>query len=71
MHGTGQCLVYADDGNLLGGNIGTMNKNTETLIDSIKVVGLEVNVEKTKYMTVSRDQNTGQNRDIKIGHSRQ
>jgi hypothetical protein len=29
---------------------------------------LEVNVEKTKYMLVSRDQNAGQNREIKIGN---
>jgi hypothetical protein len=41
---------------------------TETLIDASKEVGLEVNVEKTKYMLVSRDQNAGQNRDIKIGN---
>jgi hypothetical protein len=54
--------------NLLGDNIDTINKNTETLIDASKEVGLEVNVEKTKYMLVSRDQNAGQNRDIKIGN---
>jgi hypothetical protein len=37
-----------------------------TLIDVSKEVGLEVNVEKTKYMLVSRDQNAGQHREIKI-----
>jgi hypothetical protein len=42
---------------LLGDNIETINKNTETLIDASKEVGLEVNVEKSKYMLVSRDQN--------------
>jgi hypothetical protein len=52
--------------NLLGDNIDTLNKNTQTLIDVSKEVGLEVNVEKTKYMLVSRDQNAGQNRQIKI-----
>jgi hypothetical protein len=31
-----------------------------------KEVGLEVNVEKTKYMLVSWDQNAGQNREIKM-----
>jgi hypothetical protein len=36
------------------------------LIDASKEVGLEVNVEKTKYKLVSRDQNAGQNRDIEI-----
>jgi hypothetical protein len=53
---------------LLGGNIGTVNKNTETLIDASKEVGLEVNIEKTKCMLVSLDQNADQNRDIKIAN---
>jgi hypothetical protein len=61
-------LAYADDVNLLGDNIDITNKNTETLFDASKEVGLEVNVEKTKYMLVSRDQNAGQNREIKIGN---
>jgi hypothetical protein len=38
-------LAYADDVNLLGDNIDTINKNTETLIHASKEVGLEVNVE--------------------------
>jgi hypothetical protein len=66
LNGTHQLLAYADDVNLLGDNIDTINKNTQTLIDASKEVGLEVNVEKTKYMLVSRDQNAGQNWDIKI-----
>jgi hypothetical protein len=52
--------------NLLGDNIDTINKNTKTLIDASKEVGLKVNIKKTKYMFVSRDQNVGQNWDIKI-----
>jgi hypothetical protein len=40
----------------------------QTLIDASKEVGLEINVEKTKYMLVSRDQNAGQNQEIKIGN---
>jgi hypothetical protein len=42
-------LVSTDDANLLGGNIDTIEKNTQTLIDTSKEVGLEVNTEKTKY----------------------
>jgi hypothetical protein len=61
-------LAYANDVNLLGDNIDTINKNTQTLIDASKEVGLEVNVEKTKYVLVSQDQNAGQNRQIKIGN---
>jgi hypothetical protein len=33
-----------------------------------KEVGLEINVEETKYMLLSRHQNGGQNRDIKIAN---
>jgi hypothetical protein len=47
LNGTHQLLAYADDVNLLGDNIDTINKNTETLMDASKEVGLEVNVEKT------------------------
>jgi hypothetical protein len=66
LKGTHQVLAYVDDVNLLGDNIDTIKKNTETLIDASMEVGLEINVEKTKYMLLSRHQNVGQNRDIKI-----
>jgi hypothetical protein len=68
LNGTHQLVAYADDVNLMGDNIDTINKNTETLIDASKEVGLEVKVEKTKYMLVSRDQSAGQNQDMKIGN---
>jgi hypothetical protein len=68
LNGAHQLLAYADDVNLLGDNTDTINKNTQTLIDASKVVGLEVNVEKTKYILVSRDQNAGQNQEIKVGN---
>jgi hypothetical protein len=68
LNGTYQLLAYADDVNLLGNNIDTVNRNTGTLIDASKEVGIEVNIEKTKYMLVSLDQNAVyQNRDIKTG----
>jgi hypothetical protein len=68
LNGTHQLLVYADDVNVQGDNIDTIKKNTATLIDAGKEVGLEVNTEKTKYMLLSRHQNAGQNYDIKIGN---
>jgi hypothetical protein len=49
LNRTHQLLAYADDVNLLGDNIDT-EKNTETMIDDSKEVGLEINIEKTKYM---------------------
>jgi hypothetical protein len=54
--------------NLLGDNIDTIKKNTGTLIDASKEVGLEVNTEKTKHMLLSRHQNAGQSYDIKIAN---
>jgi hypothetical protein len=36
VNGTHQMLVYADDVNLLGDNIDTTKKNTETVIDANK-----------------------------------
>jgi hypothetical protein len=68
LNGTYQLLAYADDVNLLVDNIDTITKNTETLIDASKEVGLEINEEKTKHMQMSRHQNVGQNRDIKIAN---
>jgi hypothetical protein len=50
LNGTHQLLAYTDDVKLLGDNIDTIKKNTETLFDASKEVGLEINVEKTKYM---------------------
>jgi hypothetical protein len=54
--------------NLLGDNIDIIKKNAETLIDASKEVGLEINVEETKYMLLSSHQNVGQNQDIKIAN---
>jgi hypothetical protein len=68
LNGTHQLLAYADDANLLEDNIDTVEKNTETLSDASKEVGLEINIEKTKYMLLSRHQNAGQNRDMKIAN---
>jgi hypothetical protein len=54
------CLACASDVNVLGDNIDTIQKNTDTLIDDSKEVGLEVNTENTECMLMSHHQKAGQ-----------
>jgi hypothetical protein len=43
LNGTLQLLACADDVDIMGENIDSIRKNTETLLDTGKEVGLEVN----------------------------
>jgi hypothetical protein len=43
LNGTHQLLAYAYDVNLLENNRDTIKRNTETLIDALKKVCLEIN----------------------------
>jgi hypothetical protein len=60
LTGTHQLLVYADDVTLLENNIDTVKKNMETLTDSSKRVGLEVNAEKINCYLDVHQQNGGE-----------
>jgi hypothetical protein len=66
LNGTHQLLTYADDVNVVGEIIDTIQKNTKALLDASKEVGLEVNPKKTKYMLKSRYQKARQTCRIKI-----
>jgi hypothetical protein len=59
LNGTYQFLVYADDVNILGVSVHIIKENAEALVFASKETGLEVNVDKTKYMVMSRDQIAG------------
>jgi len=66
FNGTHQLLVYGDDVGTLGGSVLTLKKNTNALVVASKEIGLEVNAERSEYMGMSRDQNSGQNHNIKL-----
>jgi len=68
LNGTHQLLVYADDVNILGESVYTIMKNAEALGVASKENGLEINADKTKYVVMSRDQNTRGTHSIKIGN---
>ena len=55
--------------NILGGGVHTVKKNAEALVAATKEIGLEVNVHKTKYMTVSRHQNAGRIHSMEMDNS--
>ena len=59
LNGTLRLLVYADDVNMLGGRVRTTKEKAEALTEASKEIGLEVNIDKTKYTVMSRDQNAG------------
>jgi len=54
LNGKHQLLVYADDVNILGGSVRSIEKNTDTFVVANKQTGLEVNADKPKYMVMSR-----------------
>jgi hypothetical protein len=68
LNGTHQLLVCADDVNLLGDSVNTIKENSETILDSSRDIGLEINAENTKYMIMSCYPNSGQNQNIRIAN---
>ena len=65
LNGTHQLLVYADDVNILGGRVHTVQKNKETLLFANRKTRIEVNADKTKYVVMSGNRNAGRSLIIK------
>jgi len=57
------------DVNIPGGSINTLQKNAEALVAATREIGLEVSADETKYMVMSRDQNAGRIRSVRIDNS--
>jgi hypothetical protein len=66
LNETHKLLVYADDVNLLGDSVNTIEENSETLLEANRDIGLEINAEKTKYIILSPHRNSGQDQNIRI-----
>ena len=66
LNGTTQILTYADDIALLGDNKETLINNAKILLDKTKELGLQINVEKTKYMVTDRIQNIHNNGNLVV-----
>jgi len=47
----------------------TLQENAEALVAATRDIGLEVNADKTKYMVMSRDQNTERIHSVRIDNS--
>ena len=69
LNGTRQLLLCVDDINILEESVHIIKENTEAFMLSSKENGLEVDVDKTKYMVMCRDQNAGRSYNTKIDNN--
>jgi hypothetical protein len=59
LNGTNQQLFYSKDVTILGRIIHTVKISSKALLKAVKKDGLEVDTEITKYVVISRHQNSG------------
>jgi Reverse transcriptase (RNA-dependent DNA polymerase). len=67
LNGTHQALAYADDINLIGDDIKTIERNADVLFNACKDIGLAVNTQKSNYLDIGRHRGMIANEHIKIG----
>jgi hypothetical protein len=61
-------MLYGDDFNLLGNSINTILENTQILFEASKDISLKINAGMTKYMIISRHQNSGEDQNIRVSN---
>jgi len=66
LKGTLQLLVYDDYVNTMDENIGSIKINIGALLQASRKVGLEINVETSKYVVISRKQKEGYRHNLLI-----
>jgi len=69
LNGTHQLLFCVDYVNIWGGSVHAIKEKAKALLVASKEIGLEVNADRTKYMVMFRDQNTGRSHSIKSDNS--
>jgi len=62
-----QLFVYANDVSLIRNDIDALQSNTDGLVEAFDEIGLQVNIEKTKYMITTRNTRIERNKNIVIG----
>ena len=66
-NGTHQVLAYADDVNLKGDYIRTIERNADVLLNACKDIDVAVNIGKTMYIEIGHHAGMIPNAHIKIG----
>jgi hypothetical protein len=51
---------------MLGDSVSAIQEKLETILQANRVIGLEINAEKTKYIIIPHHSNLGQNQNIRI-----
>ena len=69
MNGTHQVSAYADDVNLIGDDIRTIERHTVVFFNACKDIDLAVNTRKTKYLEIGRHRGMIANAHIKLGNN--
>jgi len=63
-----QLFVFADDVDLIGDDIDALRGNTYVLVEACDEIGLQVNIEKTKYIIIRRNAVNNGHRYITINN---